>query len=97
MEINNGFDQAAMPMDVIWLDIEHTDGKVCFAYCYFCLCVLQSFKFCVLQRYFTWDKTHFPNPDEMLTEVGNSGRRMVGKCLSLSLSLSLSLPSHNCR
>jgi hypothetical protein len=40
MEINNGFDQAAMPMDVIWLDIEHTDGKVCFAYyhfvCLFC-------------------------------------------------------------
>jgi len=28
---------------VIWLDIEHTDGK----------------------KYFTWDKSNFPNPKQM--------------------------------
>jgi hypothetical protein len=25
--VNNGFDEHDIPMDVIWLDIEHTDGK----------------------------------------------------------------------
>jgi len=25
--VNAGFDQHDFPMDVIWLDIEHTDGK----------------------------------------------------------------------
>jgi mannosyl-oligosaccharide alpha-1,3-glucosidase len=25
--VNEGFDAHAMPCDVIWLDIEHTDGK----------------------------------------------------------------------
>jgi alpha-glucosidase (family GH31 glycosyl hydrolase) len=26
-QVNQGFDDHLMPMDVIWLDIEHTDGK----------------------------------------------------------------------
>ena len=25
--VNEGFDEHALPCDVIWLDIEHTDGK----------------------------------------------------------------------
>ena len=25
--VNAGFDEHDIPMDVIWLDIEHTDGK----------------------------------------------------------------------
>lgn len=27
LAVNSGFNEAEMPMDVIWLDIEHTDGK----------------------------------------------------------------------
>jgi hypothetical protein len=44
-----------MPCDVIWLDIEHTDGK----------------------RYMTWDKSKFPNPAEMISDVASIGRKMV--------------------
>ena len=49
------FEKLDYPMDVIWLDIEHTDGK----------------------RYFTWDKSVFPNPVEMQQNVSRHGRRMV--------------------
>jgi hypothetical protein len=54
-QVNSGFDEHAMPCDVIWLDIEHTDGK----------------------RYMTWDKSKFPNPAEMISDVAGIGRKMV--------------------
>ena len=53
--VEDMFEQLDYPMDVIWLDIEHTDGK----------------------RYFTWDKSVFPNPLEMQKNVSAHGRRMV--------------------
>ena len=30
--VNDGFDTHDIPMDVIWLDIEHTDGKKYFTW-----------------------------------------------------------------
>ncbi|XP_078443144.1 glycosyl hydrolases family 31 protein [Wolffia australiana] len=53
--VDAGFDEHDIPYDVLWLDIEHTDGK----------------------RYFTWDKSLFPNPVEMQNKIGAKGRRMV--------------------
>jgi len=53
--VGNGFEMHDMPYDVIWLDIEHTDGK----------------------KYFTWDKTKFPNIGRMLGELDVKGRKMV--------------------
>ncbi|KAK2445095.1 Glycosyl hydrolase family 31 protein [Trifolium repens] len=49
------FDEFDIPYDVLWLDIEHTDGK----------------------RYFTWDRTLFPNPEEMQRKLAGKGRHMV--------------------
>ncbi|KAL0350372.1 UNVERIFIED_CONTAM: putative glucan 1,3-alpha-glucosidase [Sesamum radiatum] len=49
------FDEHDIPYDVLWLDIEHTDGK----------------------RYFTWDKSLFPNPEEMQKKLAAKGRHMV--------------------
>lgn len=54
-DVNENFEKHNLPMDYIWLDIEHTDGK----------------------RYFTWDSTHFPNPQKMLSNLGDYGRSMV--------------------
>lgn len=53
--VESTFESLDYPVDVIWLDIEHTDGK----------------------RYFTWDKSVFPNPIEMQQNVSRHGRRMV--------------------
>jgi alpha 1,3-glucosidase len=53
--VDNGFDEHGIPYDVLWLDIEHTDGK----------------------RYFTWDKTNFPTPEKMLSNIQRKGRKMV--------------------
>ena len=47
-------DQHDLPYDVLWLDIEHTDGK----------------------KYFTWDKTKFPNPIEMQNKIASKGRKV---------------------
>ncbi|GAB6021663.1 hypothetical protein CHUAL_004245 [Chamberlinius hualienensis] len=54
-DVNNKFDEFDIPLDVIWLDIEYTDGK----------------------RYFTWDKTKFPEPKEMIMNLTAKGRKMV--------------------
>lgn len=54
-QVNAGFDEHVMPCDVIWLDIEHTDGK----------------------RYMTWDKTKFPDPEGMISDLAGIGRKMV--------------------
>ena len=54
-EVEDKFEEHDFPVDVIWLDIEHTDGK----------------------RYFTWDKTKFPNPEEMQRKLADHGRKMV--------------------
>lgn len=54
-QVDGGFDEHDIPYDVIWLDIEHTDGK----------------------KYFTWDKSLFPNPIAMQEKIGAKGRKMV--------------------
>lgn len=53
--VDSKFDEHDIPYDVLWLDIEHTDGK----------------------KYFTWDKSLFPNPEEMQKKLATKGRRMV--------------------
>lgn len=53
--VDAGFDQHKIPYDVLWLDIEHTDGK----------------------RYFTWDKSKFPDPEGMQKSLAAKGRKMV--------------------
>jgi len=54
-EVNANLDNFDIPADVIWLDIEHTDGK----------------------RYFTWDKTKFSQPEEMIAGLSAVGRKLV--------------------
>lgn len=54
-QVDAKFDEHDIPYDVIWLDIEYTDGK----------------------RYFTWDKTRFPDPLEMVNNLTAKGRKMV--------------------
>ncbi|TPX67212.1 hypothetical protein SpCBS45565_g03933 [Spizellomyces sp. 'palustris'] len=54
-DVNAGFEKHDIPYDVLWLDIEHTDGK----------------------KYFTWDKTKFPNPEIMQNNLAVNGRKMV--------------------
>ncbi|KAK2966254.1 hypothetical protein RJ640_008237 [Escallonia rubra] len=53
--VDSKFDEHDIPYDVLWLDIEHTDGK----------------------KYFTWDRTLFPNPEEMQKKLAAKGRHMV--------------------
>lgn len=53
--VDSKFDEYGLPYDVIWLDIEHTDGK----------------------RYFTWDKTKFPDPEGLQKKLALKGRKMV--------------------
>lgn len=54
-QVERGFDEHDIPVDVVWLDIEHTDGK----------------------KYFTWDRSNFPHPEEMQRSLAAKGRRMV--------------------
>ncbi|XP_009364181.1 probable glucan 1,3-alpha-glucosidase [Pyrus x bretschneideri] len=54
-QVDAKFDEHDIPYDVLWLDIEHTDGK----------------------RYFTWDRTLFPHPEEMQRKLAAKGRHMV--------------------
>jgi len=53
--VDENFEAHNFPYDVLWLDIEHTDGK----------------------RYFTWDKTKFPDPKTMQTSLASRGHKMV--------------------
>ena len=54
-QVHEKFEELDYPYDVLWLDIEHTDGK----------------------RYFTWDKSLFPNPIPMQEKLNSQGRKMV--------------------
>jgi alpha 1,3-glucosidase len=54
-EIHAKFEEIDFPVDVIWLDIEHTDGK----------------------KYFTWDKSKFPDPVKMMKDLNHYGRKLV--------------------
>jgi len=54
-EVDENFDKYNIPYDVIWLDIEHTDGK----------------------RYFTWDSSKFSQPEVMLKNLSDKGRKLV--------------------
>jgi alpha 1,3-glucosidase len=53
--VDSKFDEHNIPYDVLWLDIDHTDGR----------------------RYFTWDRTLFPHPEEMQGKLAAKGRHMV--------------------
>uniref|UniRef100_A0A8C5LHP7 Glucosidase, alpha; neutral C n=1 Tax=Jaculus jaculus TaxID=51337 RepID=A0A8C5LHP7_JACJA len=53
--VDAGFDEHDIPYDVLWLDIEHTEGK----------------------KYFTWDKTRFPNPTQMQELLRSKRRKLV--------------------
>jgi len=54
--INNNYLLAFLrPFQVVWLDIEHTDGK----------------------RYYSWDKSLFPDPIAMQNKLAEHGRKMV--------------------
>lgn len=53
--VDSKFDEYDIPYDVLWLDIEHTDGK----------------------KYFTWDYSLFPHPEEMQKKLAEKGRHMV--------------------
>ena len=55
LTVHANFEKYDYPYDVLWLDIEHTDGK----------------------RYFTWDKSLFPNPEQMQEKIASQGRKMV--------------------
>ena len=75
--VDEGFDEYDIPYDVLWLDIEHTDGKrsVHSTYhtehwcTYLCVCV------CVV-RYFTWDTGKFPTPADMQNKLAQKGRKV---------------------
>jgi len=54
-DVDENFDKHNIPYDVIWLDIEHTDGK----------------------RYFTWDSSKFGQPEVMLKNLSDKGRKLV--------------------
>lgn len=60
-------------MDVIWLDIEHTDGKKCVDEDLLVKCIscISSFS-----RYFTWDSGKFPSSVDMLNGVAAKGRKV---------------------
>ena len=61
-------------MDVIWLDIEHTDGKK-----YEDEDVLvKMYILCSFYRYFTWDGGKFPSSIDMLNGVAAKGRKVWG-------------------
>ncbi|KAF7271187.1 hypothetical protein GWI33_015912 [Rhynchophorus ferrugineus] len=49
------FDIHNLPLDVMWLDIEYTEGK----------------------KYFTWDHIKFSNPDNMVSNLTSTGRKLV--------------------
>lgn len=49
------FDAYNLPVDVMWLDIEYTNGK----------------------KYFTWDPVKFANPQEMVSNLTSTGRKLV--------------------
>ena len=60
-------------MDVIWLDIEHTNGKRCAHDTrHTSPHTSPSGK-----RYFTWDSGFFPNPAAMQQRLADKGRKMV--------------------
>jgi len=54
-QVDAKFEEHAFPYDVLWLDIEHTDGK----------------------RYFTWEKSLFPDPIAMQNKLNARGHKMV--------------------
>jgi alpha 1,3-glucosidase len=102
--VDAGFDAHDMPYDVIWLDIEHTDGKrerqmergtrarkevhvsssssfsisptphlISHLTSHFAFLP----PFSPGKRYFTWDKTYFPNPKALFDDIASRGRKAV--------------------
>ncbi len=82
LSVDGGFDEHDLPMDVIWLDIEHTDDKRCllpslpYLSCQ-CLRFSSVHSFVIASRYFTWDGVKFPDSVAMLDALGKKGRKMV--------------------
>ena len=69
--VDAGFDEHDIPMDVIWLDIEHTDGKKCVNKIEYVPHV-----FIFGSRYFTWDGSKFPSSVDMINGVATKGRKV---------------------
>lgn len=85
-QVDANFDKYDIPYDVIWLDIEHTDGKrLVDERPLFCWCIDvvpshqegQTDKSCLWCRYFTWDSHLFPDPVKLQNDVAAHGRKTV--------------------
>ena len=78
-----GFDEHDIPMDVIWLDIDHTDKKK-----YLVAQVKGAMViFMFLRRYFTWDDGKFPSSVDMINGMAAKGRKVsvFVYCISLNI------------
>jgi len=84
-EVYSKFEELDFPLDVLWLDIEHTDGKR-YAFLSFFLTEKKFFSsntnslslsLSLGCSYFTWDKHKFPNPAKMQMDLARTGRRLV--------------------
>jgi alpha 1,3-glucosidase len=62
LDIDNSFDKNEIPYDVIWLDVDYTDGY----------------------KYFTWNKTSFPDPLRLQKQLEDKGRKVSTEGDSLS-------------
>lgn len=49
------FDKHNLPLDVMWLDIDYTEGR----------------------KYFTWEPIKFSNPENMISNITATGRKLV--------------------
>ena len=90
-QVDTTMDQYDIPYDVIWLDIEHTDGKRYDMACCFLHILSEWWKKVsrlsqnpilatrqlLAVRYFTWDKNAFPHPKEMQAGLAAHGRKLV--------------------
>ena len=68
--VQSKLDEVDIPFDVIWLDIEHTDGKRS-------AFIAAIAGWSCYRSYFTWDRTKFPHPQNMLENLANNGRKLV--------------------
>ncbi len=85
--VESGFEDLDFPMDVIWLNIEHTDGKR-----YFTVRLTELCKWIVSHfSYSQWDKQLFPTPIEMQQNVS----RHCGSTYQARRSLPRALGGHH--
>ena len=64
--LDNNFDRHAVPLDVVWLDIEHTVGKRYLTWDSLHMHYVSSLTDTLFvqagKRHFTWDRSLFPDP-----------------------------------